>query len=89
MGFWQTREQERELASSKEIIGIVSFEFEMSENALRRASVLIAHICASNADRDLEKHSIRELKDQLQAGGIPHDDCLEKRDLIERIRQVF
>ena len=38
---------------------------------------------------DLESLSVRALKDILQSRNVGVEDCVEKRDLIDKIKRVF
>jgi hypothetical protein len=39
----------------------------------------------SNDNRPLEEWSVKELRNELRNLGISHDDCLEKKDFIDRL----
>ena len=47
------------------------------------------HNCAPPIPADLESLSVRSLKDILQSRGVSVEDCVEKRDLIDKIKRVF
>ncbi len=43
----------------------------------------------ANLIEDLSKLSVRELKQQLQERGVSYGDCIEKKDLVERLQTTI
>ena len=44
---------------------------------------------ASESKSNVEAMSVRELKRALDNAGVRYDDCIEKRDLVERLRAYY